>query len=196
METLGNRIQKLREENNLNKEQFGKSIGITGTGLNNYEKDLRSPSADIIARICEVYGVSADYLLFGVSAENRNICEVTGLSQNSINVLEKWNTRKKEQYEQNFIGGYYNAFECLEELFDSENIWENDTLNHYGLNLLDSIQRYIKLDFEQEKEQIINNILKQEKPSINPNQITYKLIETSYKNTILELIEELRKKYN
>ena len=39
METLGNRIQKLREENNLNKEQFGKSIGITGTGLNNYEKD-------------------------------------------------------------------------------------------------------------------------------------------------------------
>ncbi|MGN1277585.1 MAG: helix-turn-helix domain-containing protein [Floccifex sp.] len=97
METLGNRIQKLRKENNLNKEQFGKSIGITGTGLNNYEKDLRSPSADIIAKICEVYGVSADYLLFGVSADNKSINERTGLSNNAIDTLSFLNSNNHDE---------------------------------------------------------------------------------------------------
>lgn len=144
METLGNRIQKLREENNLNKEQFGKSIGITGTGLNNYEKDLRSPSADIIAKICEVYGVSADYLLFGVSAENRNICEVTGLSNRSIENLRFYNNLATENISKEEIKNLL--------IDDFSNVDENDI---FGLGYMHNFEDFISHEIDMYK-----NILK------------------------------------
>lgn len=144
METLGNRIQKLREENNLNKEQFGKSIGITGTGLNNYEKDLRSPSADIIAKICEVYGVSADYLLFGVSAENRNICEVTGLSNRSIENLIFYNNLATENISKEEIKNLL--------IDDFSNVDENDI---FGLGYMHNFEDFISHEIDMYK-----NILK------------------------------------
>ena len=91
---IGERIKKIRTDRGITKYNFAKSIGISDSSLANYENELRVPSADIIAKICEVYGTSADYLLFGTSNDNKSINEKTGLSDRAINELSIYLKKK------------------------------------------------------------------------------------------------------
>lgn len=91
---IGERIKKIRTDRGITKYNFAKSIGISDSSLANYENELRVPSADIIAKICEVYGTSADYLLFGASTDNKSINERTGLSDRAINELSIYLKKK------------------------------------------------------------------------------------------------------
>ena len=66
-ENLGERIKQLRLARGWSQEEFGEKIDIHLQTIRVYEKDETIPSALVLKRMAEVFGVTADYLLFGES---------------------------------------------------------------------------------------------------------------------------------
>lgn len=61
---VGQRIKRLREEFNLTQSEFAERIGGTSQQqVHRWENGKYSPSAESITRICDVFNVTADYLL-------------------------------------------------------------------------------------------------------------------------------------
>jgi transcriptional regulator with XRE-family HTH domain len=67
-ESLGERIFKLRKAAKLSQHQLAKQLGIYQKNISKYEKNEYTPSALIVRNIAKVFGVTADYLLFGSEA--------------------------------------------------------------------------------------------------------------------------------
>lgn len=66
METIGERIKKLRLENKLTLEELAKSIGVSKTSLVKYENGtVKNLKVDIIEKLSKIFNVSADYLTNG-----------------------------------------------------------------------------------------------------------------------------------
>ena len=56
------RLRMLRKEKHLSQQQVADALGITRTAYNKYESGVITPSRRLSA-LCDLYGVSADYLL-------------------------------------------------------------------------------------------------------------------------------------
>lgn len=64
---LGRRLCEARRGKGLTQEDAARQIeGLTFSALSNYERGVRDPDTDLVARLADLYGVSADYL-FGFS---------------------------------------------------------------------------------------------------------------------------------
>ena len=53
----------LRRERGLSQRDAAAQLGISQALLSHYENGAREPRLDFLVRICDFYGVSADYLL-------------------------------------------------------------------------------------------------------------------------------------
>lgn len=58
-----NRIQELRTELGWRQEDLAKQLNITRQAVANHEAGRRSLNPDTIQRLCEIFHVTADYLL-------------------------------------------------------------------------------------------------------------------------------------
>ena len=58
-----NRLKDLREDRDLTQRQVGSAIGVADNTVSNYENEQRALTADLIHKFCDLYGVTADYLL-------------------------------------------------------------------------------------------------------------------------------------
>lgn len=63
--SLGQRIRQLRRDRNWSQEEFGEKIDIHVQTIGVYEKDETIPSALVLKKMAEVFGVTSDFLLFG-----------------------------------------------------------------------------------------------------------------------------------
>jgi len=84
---IGERLEQIRMGLNMSKVQFGKMVGVTGQHLGMVEKGKRRLSVEVIARICQTTGVSADYLLLGIvnpMNDPETTAALSGLSQEQI----------------------------------------------------------------------------------------------------------------
>ncbi len=64
METVfSENLSKLRKERGLNQRKAAAELKISQALLSHYENGIREPGLDFVARACEYYGVSADYML-------------------------------------------------------------------------------------------------------------------------------------
>ena len=72
----------LRHERGLNQREAASELGISQALLSHYENNVREPGLDFVARFCDYYGVSADYLLGrcespdGSAAMSRGVLEL------------------------------------------------------------------------------------------------------------------------
>ena len=57
------RLHQLRKERGMSQEELGNLLGIQKTAIYKYEKGLTSIPQNKIAKICDIFGVPADYLL-------------------------------------------------------------------------------------------------------------------------------------
>ena len=64
-EGLTERLNKLCNESELTQNQIADQIGVKRLALHRWREGARTPSALMVARLCKLFGVSADYLLFG-----------------------------------------------------------------------------------------------------------------------------------
>lgn len=65
MKTMGTRLKKLRLNAGYTGEEVGRMLQVSKSAISMWEKDLRSPSADLIERFADIYGVSTDYIITG-----------------------------------------------------------------------------------------------------------------------------------
>lgn len=60
---IGDRIKELREARMLTQAQMSEQTGININTLASYERNIREPRIDVITKLCNFFGVSADYLI-------------------------------------------------------------------------------------------------------------------------------------
>jgi transcriptional regulator with XRE-family HTH domain len=61
--TLGNELRKAREEAGLTQEKLAFSAGIDRSYVSLLENDHKSPTVDVLNRICDSLGIRASVIL-------------------------------------------------------------------------------------------------------------------------------------
>lgn len=64
-ETMGMRLAYLRERAGLSQPEVAYRIGYNRSMVGKWEKDEHCPKADVICEYCDLFNVSADWILFG-----------------------------------------------------------------------------------------------------------------------------------
>lgn len=81
MKTLGSRIRFVRGA--LSQEVFAAKLGVSKGSLGGYERDENLPNSDIVLKICQETGVSAEWLLQGEGLPRMSVDESASL-ENSL----------------------------------------------------------------------------------------------------------------
>lgn len=63
MSKFSNRLAELRHEKGLSQKEIAKLLYIPQTTYSHYEVGNREPSIETIIKLCDLFDVSADYLL-------------------------------------------------------------------------------------------------------------------------------------
>ena len=61
--TLGDKLSKLRKENNYTQEQIAAALGVSRQSVSKWESNLAYPETDKLIRMSEMFQCSLDYLL-------------------------------------------------------------------------------------------------------------------------------------
>lgn len=61
--TMGEKILNMRKARGWNQEDLAEHVGVTRQAVSRWESDSAKPDADKIIALCDLFGVSADYLL-------------------------------------------------------------------------------------------------------------------------------------
>lgn len=61
--TFGDKLSKLRKENNYTQEQLADVLGVSRQAISKWESDVTYPETDKLIRICKLFQCSTDYLL-------------------------------------------------------------------------------------------------------------------------------------
>lgn len=61
--TIGEHIMLLRKQKGFSQAALGKEIGTSGDIIGRYERNIMTPSIDVIVKIADTLGVSIDYLV-------------------------------------------------------------------------------------------------------------------------------------
>ncbi len=65
------------------------AVGVRPQTISLYASGETQPTADSLLKIAQYFGVSVDYLLTGVSAENKDANDTLGLSEDAIQLLRR-----------------------------------------------------------------------------------------------------------
>lgn len=63
IEPIGTTIRRLRTERGWSQETLSRLVGVSANMPSRYETGAAEPSLDTLARLAQVFGVSADYML-------------------------------------------------------------------------------------------------------------------------------------
>lgn len=85
--TLGEHIMILRKQKGLSQAALGKQIGTSGDIIGRYERNIMTPSIDVIIKIADTLGVSIDYLVGKTNLE---------LDKSTLKRLEEISTLSEE----------------------------------------------------------------------------------------------------
>ena len=93
------RLHQLRKENGLSQEELGHLLGVQKTAIYKYEKGLTSIPQNKIAKICDIFGVPADYLL---GRSNEAIADFKKFIK--IKLYDKWTIDGPQEAKESEIG--------------------------------------------------------------------------------------------
>ena len=63
--SIGDRILKLRKEAGLSQEAFAEKLGVSRQSVSKWETGSVMPDLNKLVAMCELFGVSSDYILYG-----------------------------------------------------------------------------------------------------------------------------------
>lgn len=61
--TFGNKLAKMRRENNYTQEQLADILGVSRQSISKWESDIAFPETEKIIRLSQLFGCTTDYLL-------------------------------------------------------------------------------------------------------------------------------------
>lgn len=119
--TLGNKLSKLRKENNYTQEQLASILGVSRQAISKWESDITYPETDKLIRISELFDCSLDYLLKSEVQSYNNTQEIQKNSNNMAVLVDS----KKEKFSKVFMGILYLVIAIL--------------IFYFGGNIIESI---------------------------------------------------------
>jgi len=94
----GEKISKLRKENNYSQEQLAEILDVSRQSVSKWESDISFPETDKLIQMSKIFNCSIDYLLKDdVDEEGREI---------KVKILEVDTTKKNHQYIRSLILTY------------------------------------------------------------------------------------------
>lgn len=93
---LGEKLSKLRKENNYTQEQLADVLGISRQAISKWESDITYPETDKLIRICKLFNCSIDYLLIedeicsNQKNKNTSICKLLPENQLLMSEVSKY----------------------------------------------------------------------------------------------------------
>lgn len=84
MVLLGNKIKELRTRNKMSQSQLADRLGLTRSVISAYERDLRTPSYDVLIKLTQIFKVSSDYML---GLGTKKDIDSTGLTNDEIDAV-------------------------------------------------------------------------------------------------------------
>ena len=67
--SLYERINQLCKNNHITGKELGEKLDLKKSPLTDWKNGKSKPTADQIKRICEIFAISSDYILFGKSSK-------------------------------------------------------------------------------------------------------------------------------
>ncbi|MGE7621738.1 helix-turn-helix domain-containing protein [Viridibacillus sp. NPDC096237] len=90
MESLGSRIKKLREQQNISQKDFAKKLNVSNVVLSRYESDERKPDYETLQLIADYFEVTTDYLLGRSEIKNSRMFESAGITNEEYKSLNPY----------------------------------------------------------------------------------------------------------
>lgn len=84
---LDKRIRQLRIEWGINQKQLGDAVGVSKQSVSNWENGNIMPSIDLLIRLADFFGVSADYLLGRADLRTVNVDGLTDLQVTHLQLI-------------------------------------------------------------------------------------------------------------
>jgi transcriptional regulator with XRE-family HTH domain len=109
MEVLGKRLKWLRNKERYSQKEMADLIGMTASGYQKIENSERDPKLDVVIKLCDIFNVSADFLL-GRNNMNKELSKVS----RELNVIDA--QMDKLQYESSLL--LIKIHELREELLE------------------------------------------------------------------------------
>lgn len=63
MLNIGEKITQLRRHKNLSQQEFADQIGVSRTIVGNYERNINTPSIEVLLKIAKALDVNIDFLV-------------------------------------------------------------------------------------------------------------------------------------
>lgn len=73
--TFGQKLKKIRSDNNLTQDQLAELIFVTRTAISKWETDKGYPSIDSLKMLSNTFGVSIDELISDADIENKKVLD-------------------------------------------------------------------------------------------------------------------------
>lgn len=83
---VGARISEIRKGRNLTRAEFGDLVGKSEQYVGRIERGTHTIAGDVVNKICDITGVSADYIIRGTVDPLSTIATLSGLSHAQIQV--------------------------------------------------------------------------------------------------------------
>lgn len=81
--TIGQKLTALRKARGMTQEELSEAIGITRQTISKWELDTSAPDLDYLCKLCDLFGVTADYLI-RPEKENIERAERTEIEKTSV----------------------------------------------------------------------------------------------------------------
>ncbi len=92
-QSLSAKLRALRAEYNLTQQQVAEKLGVSQQTYSNYEKKACAVDSKVLKSICDLYSVSADYLLGMRSNREREVIEDRSYESADIGKMAQFMSR-------------------------------------------------------------------------------------------------------
>ena len=83
---FGYRLKNLRQQHHLTQTQVANRLNLSKTSISGYEKNVKTPSQDVLIKLAGLYRVSTDYLL---GLDDEEMISVEGLTRQQRRLVEE-----------------------------------------------------------------------------------------------------------
>lgn len=125
---ISTRLIHLRKEKGLTQKEIAEKLGIERTAYAKVEIGERRLSSEYCIALADLFGVTCDYILRGVSAENVDFASKTGLTEESIRTLAEMHTEECSDMKSYFVN----------MIINNHALWEE--FRSFGINVIEAYE--------------------------------------------------------
>ncbi|MDY2607791.1 MAG: helix-turn-helix domain-containing protein [Lachnospiraceae bacterium] len=150
--TLGNKLSRLRKENNYTQEQLAEILGVSRQSISKWESDISYPETDKLIHLSNLFGCSLDYLLKD-TVESNDYEKKSGFDYVDSDYAKSGSKYSDSDYtnsDSNYSDAYSNAYYANTNYSDSDYSY-GKSKKYSQLDVLDSGLNIVKEHLRERK---------------------------------------------